>query len=77
MAKKADSKLRILYVRDMISARHGEEQGITMADILGELAERQIYAERKSIYDDLRTLELYGLPLGRAYGGKTCRYYLR
>ena len=77
MSRKANDKRRILYVRDILSAHSGPAGAITMAQILSALGAYGVTADRKSIYDDLKQLELYGLKIGRTCGGRYSAYYLQ
>jgi predicted DNA-binding transcriptional regulator YafY len=52
-----------------------ESNGLSMADILARLDASGIRAERKSIYDDLAALRLYGLDI-LSRKGKTTEYFI-
>ena len=61
MPKKANQKLRILYVRQILREYSDESHYLTVQDIIDKL--EQLYgvtAERKSVMDDLAALEDYG-----------------
>lgn len=76
MAKKRNQKLRILYVRDILSEHIGRERPITTDGLLCRLAEKGIVAERRSVCDDLRALETYGLCIRTVRCGRRNGYYL-
>ena len=64
MAKRADQKKKLLLVRELLLTRTDEEHPLTaleIVDILG--SEYNLPTERKSIYDDIRTLTEAGLDI--------------
>ncbi len=63
MAKSPKQKMKLLYLRDLLLERTDEEHGLTVAEMIAYLEENDISAERKSIYDDLETLQAYGLKI--------------
>ena len=77
MAKKANGKLKILYVKDILEQASGEGRTITMRELLWKLSARGITAERKSVSDDLRLLREYGLPVCCIRRGKATAYSLK
>ncbi len=77
MTKKADGKLKILYVKDILEHELSDGRSITMRELLFKLSERGICAERKSVSDDLRLLRQYGLPIVCIHRGKFSAYSLK
>ena len=77
MAKKTNGKLKILYVKDILEREIPEGKTITMREILLKLSERGISAERKSVADDLKLLEKYGLPVRCIRRGRATAYSLK
>lgn len=63
MPKSERQKLKLLILADLLRRETDEEHGITMNEILEDLEREGISAERKSIYDDIRTLEDYGMDI--------------
>jgi len=63
MPKSENQKLKILYLMDMLLADTDEEKGLSMSEILGRLEAVGIKAERKSIYDDIGSLRIYGVDI--------------
>ena len=63
MAKSSNQKSKLLYLSQLLLRHTDEEHPITVAQIIEELARHDIRAERKSIYDDLETLRLFGLDI--------------
>ncbi len=77
MAKKADGKLKILYVKDILENTRSTGRPVTMREILLRLSERGVFAERKSVSDDLRLLKQYGLPVQCLKRGRATSYSLK
>ncbi len=68
MAKNSGQKLKILYVAKYLLEESDEEHPVSVAALLSHLACQGIRAERKSIYDDLEQLRLFGLDVIRRTG---------
>ena len=56
MAKQYGEKLKILFLRDYLLKYSDENHTVTVQDMLDYLSGRDLPAERKSIYRDLKTL---------------------
>lgn len=61
MPRNPNQKLKLLYLLKILQERTDEAHAITLAQILGALNGYGITAERKSIYDDLEALRVYGV----------------
>lgn len=61
MPRNPNQKLKLLYLLKILQERTDEEHAITLAQILEALSGYGITAERKSIYDDLEALRVYGV----------------
>lgn len=75
MAKTGSHKLKILYLMKMFLEQTDEEHSIGIADIIRELENYGISAERKSIYADIDTLKVFGLDISKKKS-KSTEYYL-
>lgn len=75
MAKSPRQKLKLLYLAQMLLERTDENHPLTVAEMIEALAAYDISAERKSIYDDLNALELFGLDIVQTKS-KTTGYYI-
>jgi len=75
MPKSSNQKLKLLYLRDILLSKSDENHPLTLAQIIDELEACGIAAERKSLYDDLEALRLYGLDIVMKKG-KTTGYYV-
>jgi len=63
MAKRANQKLKLLRLYDILLRRSDEEHPITVPELISELERWEIKAERKSIYDDLDALAELGVDI--------------
>ena len=75
MPKSSNQKLKLLYLMKYLMEKSDEEHPLSVADMIEELARYDIKAERKSIYDDLEALRLFGLDIVQSRG-KTTGYYI-
>lgn len=75
MAKSPNQKLKLLYLMRILMEQADEAHPITVAEMIQQLAHHDISAERKSIYDDLEALRLFGLDIVQAKS-KTTGYYI-
>lgn len=60
MARSGGQKLKILYVLEILKRYSDEEHPVNAAEIAEKLTDYSIFAERKSIYDDIASLEDFG-----------------
>lgn len=63
MPKSSNQKLKLLYIKELLEKYSDEEHPVTVADIQKYLAERDVAAERKSIYSDIEMLTRYGMDI--------------
>lgn len=63
MAKSSNQKLKLIYLMKILLERTDETHGITMPEIIEALAAYDISAERKSLYNDIESLRVYGLDI--------------
>lgn len=75
MAKASNQKLKLLYLLRFLTQRSDEEHPVSMQQIIDELARNGISAERKSIYDDVEALRLFGVDIIQVKG-KNGGYYI-
>ena len=66
MAKS--QKLKLLLLRDYLLRYSDENHPVTVPEIIEELSKHDIRAERKSVYDDLEALRLYGMDILHSRG---------
>ena len=75
MPRSQNQKLKLLYLMQMLLERSDENHPLTVQDMIDELSQHDISAERKSIYADLEALQLFGLDIVRSKG-KSTGYYI-
>lgn len=63
MAKSYNQKMKILYLMQAFLERTDEAHVLSMQEILVLLNGHGIHAERKTIYDDIEVLRVYGLDI--------------
>jgi len=73
--KHPRQKLKLLYLLQILTERTDEEHSITLSEIIDALEQYGVKAERKSIYDDLECLSLYGVDICTCRS-KTTGYYV-
>lgn len=71
----ANQKLKLLYLVKFLREETDEAHPRTVQDMISYLASYDISAERKSIYDDLKLLEFYGMDI-QSVKSKTFGYFL-
>ena len=60
MAKLSGQKLKILYIYKLLLEKSDEENPVSTKEIISYLGECGISAERKTVYDDIESLMLFG-----------------
>ncbi len=60
MAKSPKQKMKLLFLLKMLAENTDEHHLLTTQEIIERLEANDIHAERKSIYDDIRTLQDFG-----------------
>ncbi len=61
--KSSQQKLKLIYLMQILLENTDEDHLYTVQDMIDALAARGVTAERKSIYDDIECLKLYGLDI--------------
>lgn len=75
MSRSPNQKQRLLLLRRILLEQTDARHGLTLAQLLEQLAENGIQAERKSLYDDMEALRLSGVEVENT-GRRNCRYYV-
>ena len=73
--KQPQQKLKLMYLAKILLENTDEEHTITVPDMIKALSGYGISAERKSIYDDIECLSLYGLDIC-SRKSRTTDYYI-
>ncbi len=70
--KSSNQKLKLLYLMKILLEQTDEEHPLSVPQLIAELKRYDVSAERKSIYDDLECLRLFGLDIcsvkSKSYG---------
>ena len=75
MPRSSKQKQKLLYLQKLMLEKTDEEHGLTVNEIIEELAKDDISAERRSIYEDLEILGAFGLDICKIRTN-TVRYYV-
>ena len=63
MPKSKNQKQKILYIMKFFYEETDEEHTLTVNEIIAKLERNGISAARRSIYDDIRTLQAFGVDI--------------
>ena len=75
MAKSANQKIKILYLMKILLELTDDKHGLTLEEISNALLKYGVQAERKTLYDDLEVLRIFGLDIEKRKD-KTVRYHV-
>ena len=75
MPKSPNQKLKLLYLMEILLQQTDERHPMTVPEMITQLAQRGVSAERKSIYGDLEALRIFGLDIVQTKS-KTTGYYV-
>ena len=75
MSKSENQKKKLLYILKFFYEETDEEHTLTVNEIIAKLERNGISAARRSIYDDIRTLQDFGVDIVMRKS-KTCEYFL-
>lgn len=73
--KKPNQKLKLMYLAKILTEKTDENHTMTVPEMISQLSRVGISAERKSLYDDLEQLRLFGLDIC-SRKSKTTDYYI-
>lgn len=76
MPKATGQKLKLLYLKDYLLEYSDEDHPLSISGMAEYLASKGISSERKALYDDLVSLEAYGIDIGRRRVGRSTGYYV-
>ncbi len=68
MSKSPNQKLKMLYIMRFLLEKTDEAHPVSVPGIISHLAANGISAERKSIYDDIAALRLFGMDIEQKSG---------
>ena len=67
MPRKEGQKRKLLVLLDILARETDEKHPLSVPQLVERLQERGVVAERKSVYDDLNTLNKCRTPRMRSY----------
>ena len=76
MARSSFQKLKLLHVMNYLLQNSDEENPVTVNQIINYLDSNGISAERKSVYDDIEALRVFGMDIVEVKGGRFYGYYV-
>ena len=76
MPKGQNQKLKLYYLARIMLEKTDDDHYLTMPEILDALRSREVTADRKSIYTDLRDLEHLGIEVVGEPWGRSYRYHV-
>lgn len=77
MPRSQGQKLKLLYLADFFRRETDEQNPKTMKDIIARLADFDVSAERKALYDDIVLLrDSYGMDICSVREQNTTKYFL-
>lgn len=76
MPKSSNQKLKLIYLMKILLERTDDIHSITMQEIIDALASYGISAERKSLYNDIENLRVYGLDIIGTQEDRTYSYHI-
>ncbi len=76
MAKLSNQKPKLLYLSKILLEQTDEQHAMLLSEIISELEKYGISAGRKSLYDDIETLRVFGLDIC-VKRDRYVRYYIK
>ena len=76
MAKGRNQKLKLLYLAKIFEEETDEAHGLTNAQLKERLEALDISVERKTLYDDIDSLQQFGMDIIAEQRGRSTVYYL-
>lgn len=76
MPRSAYQKLKPLYIMNYLLQNSDEDHLVSMSQLIEHLAAHGIPSERKSVYDDIEALRVFGLDIVQGGSGKNAGYYI-
>lgn len=76
MPRGTNQKFKFLYLMRIMQELTDDEHGLTMPQILDELAKYDVTAERKSIYNDFLDMEDFGIEIIKEQHGRDTLYHV-
>ncbi len=76
MPKSLNQKIKILYLLRLLLDNTDEEHGMTLKELENALFEQGVSVERKTLYDDIETLRLFGIDVEKRAERRSTTYHV-
>jgi predicted DNA-binding transcriptional regulator YafY len=76
MPKGTKQKLKLYYLAKIMVEKTDDNHSLTMPEIIKELEKYEVTAERKSLYEDIKTLEELGIEVLMEQDGRNYQYHV-
>ena len=76
MAAGENQKLKMLYLRKILSEETDQNHGLSAQELIDRLERCGVNEDRKTLYRDLDELERFGMEILRVQNGRTVLYHL-
>ncbi len=77
MPKKANHKLKLLYLYKIMLENTSEDHGMSIQELKEELMKHGIEANRQVFYDDFKALKEFGAEVKKTGSGTKTQYYIK
>lgn len=76
MSRAPNQKQKLLLLKQFLEENTDEEHPVSVTEMINYLDTRGVSAERKAIYDDLETLQIFGLDVEKVRRGNATLWYV-
>ena len=76
MPRGSNQKFKFTYLTKIMTEKTDDEHSLTMPKILDELEKYEVSAERKSIYEDFKDMERFGIDIIKEQKGRETFYHI-
>ena len=76
MPRGSNQKFKFTYLMKIMAEKTDDEHSLTMPQILEELEKYEVSAERKSIYEDFKDMERFGIYIIKEQKGRETFYHI-
>jgi hypothetical protein len=76
MPRGSNQKFKFTYLMKIMTEKTDDEHSLTMPQILDELKKYEVSAERKSIYEDFKDMERFGIDVIKEHKGRETFYHI-
>ncbi|WHE88034.1 helix-turn-helix transcriptional regulator [Lachnoanaerobaculum gingivalis] len=76
MPRGSNQKFKFTYLTKIMTEKTDDEHSLNMPQILDELKKYEVSAERKSIYEDFKDMERFGIDIIKEQKGRETFYHI-